>query len=67
MDLLYDRLDLKVLFSLDNDQHQLDRNLVIINNAPIRPYHVLLVPDRQREQSQVRRTAPQHVFERSCG
>ena len=66
LDSSYHRLDSKILFSLDNDQHQMDRHLVIINNAPIRPYHVLLVPDRQREQSQVRREAPHDLLELSC-
>ncbi|CAF3583760.1 unnamed protein product [Rotaria sp. Silwood1] len=44
--------DEEILFSLDKEQ-QTDKHLIIINNAPIRPYHVLLVHDRQLEQSQV--------------
>ncbi|CAF4593502.1 unnamed protein product, partial [Rotaria sp. Silwood2] len=44
--------DEEILFSLDNEQ-QIDKHLVIINNAPIRPYHLLLVPDRLLEQTQV--------------
>ncbi|CAF0828832.1 unnamed protein product [Adineta steineri] len=42
----------EILFSLDNEQ-QTDKHLVIINNSPIRSYHVLLVPDRQLEQTQI--------------
>ncbi len=42
----------QILFSLDDEQ-QTDKHLVIINNSPIRSYHVLLVPDRQLEQPQV--------------
>ncbi|CAF4469264.1 unnamed protein product [Rotaria socialis] len=44
--------DAEVLFSLDNEQ-QTDKHLIIINAAPIRPYHVLLVPYRELEQPQV--------------
>ncbi|CAF0939218.1 unnamed protein product [Adineta ricciae] len=42
----------EILFALDDEQ-QTDKHLVIINNSPIRYYHVLLVPDRQREQTQI--------------
>ncbi|CAF1386708.1 unnamed protein product [Adineta steineri] len=41
----------EILFSLDNEQDK-DKYLIIINNSPIRPYHVLLVPNRELEQSQ---------------
>ncbi|CAF0921070.1 unnamed protein product [Adineta ricciae] len=44
--------DAEILFSLDNEQDH-DKYLVIINNSPIRPYHVLLVPHRELEQAQV--------------
>ncbi|UJR33099.1 hypothetical protein I4U23_020556 [Adineta vaga] len=44
--------DGEILFSLDDEQ-QTDKHLVIINNSPIRSYHVLLVVDRQREQIQI--------------
>ncbi|CAF1270806.1 unnamed protein product [Rotaria magnacalcarata] len=44
--------DAEVLFSLDDEQ-QTDKHLIIINAAPIRPYHVLLVPYRKLEQPQV--------------
>ncbi|CAF0876325.1 unnamed protein product [Rotaria sordida] len=44
--------DKEILISLDNDE-QTDKHLIIINNAPIHPYHVLLVPDRQLEQTQI--------------
>ena len=46
-------INFQILFSLDDEQ-QTDKHLVIINNSPIRPYHVLLVPDRHLEQSQVK-------------
>ncbi|CAF3366743.1 unnamed protein product [Rotaria socialis] len=44
--------DEEILFSLDDEQ-QTDKHLVIINNSPVRPYQVLLVPNRQLEQSQI--------------
>lgn len=45
-------VECQILFSLDTEE-QKNRHLVIINNSPIRPFHVLLVPDRQLEQTQV--------------
>ncbi|UJR14081.1 hypothetical protein I4U23_001077 [Adineta vaga] len=48
----YEKRHAEILFSFDNEQDK-DKYLVIINNSPIRPYHVLLVPNRELEQSQV--------------
>lgn len=44
--------DRQILFSLDTDE-EIDANLIVINNAPIGPYHVLLVPRRELEQPQI--------------
>ena len=51
----------QILFSLD-DQQRSDGHLVIINNSPIRPYHVLLVPDRHLEQPQVSLTVKANAY-----
>jgi len=45
-------ISFQILFALDDEQ-EIDKHLIVINNAPIRPYHVLLVPNRELEQSQV--------------
>ena len=45
---------IQILFSLDTST-DVDQHLVIINNSPIRHYHVLLVPNRQEERAQVER------------
>ncbi|CAF3555629.1 unnamed protein product [Rotaria sordida] len=44
--------DEEILLSLDDEQ-QIDKHLVIINNSPIRLYQVLLVSNRQLEQPQI--------------
>ena len=44
--------DHQILFSLDTNE-EIDANLIVINNAPIGPYHVLLVPRRELEQPQI--------------
>jgi hypothetical protein len=45
-------ISFQILFALEDEQ-EIDKHLIVINNAPIRPYHVLLVPHRELEQSQV--------------
>jgi diadenosine tetraphosphate (Ap4A) HIT family hydrolase len=45
-------INFQILFSLENE-HETDKHIIIINNSPIRPYHVLIVPDRKLVRSQV--------------
>ncbi|CAF0995982.1 unnamed protein product [Didymodactylos carnosus] len=45
-----DEILFRLIYEVDKNNSE---HLVIINNSPIRPYHVLLVPNRQSNQPQI--------------